>query len=227
MVLNTIDMLQWTDKKLTTCLVLLLLELFLDGRSLRVWWSNNKVLMGNLFFFCMLTNRCAKCNVESWNWQALRIRKRFACKRSTCRCPYTLSCSRRYVCFFINGFYWWNISSKYETPQWFKHQWYQITHTIFNIFLNFYLIVWLCCGACAKIRYFFLLQNFVFLKINSVFVLTISWDHFFVIELFLLFLWVVFGQRIILWHKQISFIRPRNFSKFCIVVIECKWNWDT
>ncbi|XP_037028908.1 dnaJ homolog subfamily C member 3 [Bradysia coprophila] len=31
MVLNTIDMLQWTDKKLTTCLVLLLLELFLDG----------------------------------------------------------------------------------------------------------------------------------------------------------------------------------------------------
>ncbi len=32
MVLNTIDMLQWTDKKLTTCLVLLLLELFLDGK---------------------------------------------------------------------------------------------------------------------------------------------------------------------------------------------------
>lgn len=32
MVLNTIDMLQWTDKKLTTCLILLLLELFLDGK---------------------------------------------------------------------------------------------------------------------------------------------------------------------------------------------------
>lgn len=31
MVVNTIDMLQWSDKKLTTCLILLLLELFLDG----------------------------------------------------------------------------------------------------------------------------------------------------------------------------------------------------
>lgn len=37
MVLNTIDMLQWTDKKLTTCLVLLLLELFLDGKLLTVF----------------------------------------------------------------------------------------------------------------------------------------------------------------------------------------------
>lgn len=48
MVLNTIDMLQWTDKKLTTCLVLLLLELFLDGELVKLF-KVNKMVKVNIF----------------------------------------------------------------------------------------------------------------------------------------------------------------------------------